>query len=292
MVGGLAAILSSIIPALSIKPLAPSSERLRLLLDNKEKQLQQAGALRQRVLVQQIELEEKIRHLQDFDVGRGDDEDLDADARERYRELIDTIKTWDLENAQLSSAFDPKRSTEDTLSPAIPVKDLPRDDPERSKASSSSAAQSRAKNAGHRADDVDFAFEIGSSLLAEVRRLQGLLGKRDKEIQDMKEGKDDLEKSIDSLRTTLRSQEQSSSKFKEENWNLEVALQDLRTQLSDSQSTAQRLESEHERLTKLLNTARESADQHKNEAERTKTAFDEFKTKHDTEFTQARKQDP
>jgi uncharacterized protein YlxW (UPF0749 family) len=83
-----------------------------------------------------------------------------------------------------------------------------------------------------------------------------------------------------------------SGKFKEENWNLEVALQDLRTQLSDSQSTAQRLESEHERLTKLLNTARESADQHKNEAERTKTAFDEFKTKHDTEFTQARKQDP
>ena len=107
---GLAATLSSL-PDLSLNHFASPSERkfhLQLLLDNKEKQLQQAGALGQRVLAQQIELEEKIRHLQDFDVERGDDEDLDAEARERYRELADTIKSWDLENAQLSSAFGPK----------------------------------------------------------------------------------------------------------------------------------------------------------------------------------------
>lgn len=104
---GLAATLSSL-PDLSLNPFASSSERkfhLQLLLDNKEKQLQQAGALGQRILAQQIELEEKIRQLHDFDVERGDDEDLDSDARERYRELADTVKAWDAENAQLSSAF-------------------------------------------------------------------------------------------------------------------------------------------------------------------------------------------
>ncbi|KAF8555509.1 hypothetical protein OG21DRAFT_1365974, partial [Imleria badia] len=140
------------------------------------------------------------------------------------------------------------------------------------------------KNAAHRADDVEFAFEIGSGLLTEARRLQRLLGDRDKAIQDMKEEKDDLEKSINSLRTALRSQEQSSYRFKEENWNLEVTLQELRTQLSDSQSTAQRLGSEHKRLTRSLVIARESGDQHKNEAEHTKTEFDEFKARHDTEI--------
>ncbi|KAH7886987.1 hypothetical protein F5I97DRAFT_1808344 [Phlebopus sp. FC_14] len=263
---------------------------LQLLLDNKEKQLQQAGALGQRVLAQQIELEEKIRQLQEFDAERGDDEDLDAEARERYRELADTIKAWDTENAQLSSTFGVKRPLGDDFSPSLPIKDLQRDEPERSKPSASSAAQSRrAKNAAHRADDVEFAFEIGSGLLTEVRRLQSLLGERDKAIQDMKEEKDDLEKTIEALRTALRAQEQSSDKFKEENWNLEVTLQELRTQLSDSQSTSQRLESEHKRLTKLLNTTRESADQHKNEAERVKATFEEFKAKHDTEFAQARK---
>ena len=81
---------------------------LQLLLDNKEKQLQQAGALGQRVLAQQIELEEKITLIQELDAERGDDDDLDTDARERYRELAETIKNWDIENAQLSSAFGAK----------------------------------------------------------------------------------------------------------------------------------------------------------------------------------------
>jgi hypothetical protein len=59
---------------------------------------------------------------------------------------------------------------------------------------------------------TEFAFEIGSGLLTEVRRLQSLLAERDKAIQDMKEEKDDLEKSVESLRTALRQQEQSAGR--------------------------------------------------------------------------------
>ena len=59
----------------------------------------------------------------------------------------------------------------------------------------------------------EFAFEIGSGLLTEVRRLQSLLGERDKAIQDMKEEKDDFEKTIEAMRTNLRQQEQSSGMF-------------------------------------------------------------------------------
>jgi phage shock protein A len=119
-------------------------------------------------------------------------------------------------------------------SPTVPFVDLPREDADRSKPpGGTSAAQSRrAKNAAHRADDVgeyqillclpgpwvhalncattEFAFEIGSGLLTEVRRLQSLLAERDKAIQDMKEEKDDLEKSVEGLRTGLRQQEQNA----------------------------------------------------------------------------------
>lgn len=56
----------------------------------------------------------------------------------------------------------------------------------------------------------EFAFEIGSSLLTEVRRLQSLLAERDKAIQEMKEEKDDLERVIEGLRGALRTQEQSA----------------------------------------------------------------------------------
>ena len=58
----------------------------------------------------------------------------------------------------------------------------------------------------------EFAFEIGSGLLTEVRRLQSLLGERDKAIQDMKEEKDDLERSIESLQKALKQQEQSTGR--------------------------------------------------------------------------------
>ena len=85
---------------------------LQNLLDSKEKQLQQAGTLGQRVLAQQMELEERIRQLQEADADKGEDDELDAEATERYRELAETIRTWDAENAQLSSAFGSKVSME------------------------------------------------------------------------------------------------------------------------------------------------------------------------------------
>ena len=47
-------------------------------------------------------------------------------------------------------------------------------------------------------------------MLTEVRRLQSLLGERDKAIQDMKEEKDDADKTVEALRTALRQQEQNS----------------------------------------------------------------------------------
>ncbi|TFY60678.1 hypothetical protein EVJ58_g4992 [Rhodofomes roseus] len=261
---------------------------LQNLLDDKEKQLQNAGTLGQQLLAQRMELEERIRHLQEMEMDAGsDDEDAEMSVRERYRDLADTVKHWDTENEQLSFLFNGSK--------AAPQLDLSREvervDRSSKAAAGPSAAQSsrRAKNAAHRADDVEFAFEIGSGLLTEVRRLQSLLGERDKAIQDMKEEKDDLDKTVESLRTALRQQEQSADRFKEENWNLEVTLQELRTQLVDSQASVVRLEGEHKRLTKMLASAREAADQHKNEAERQHHAFEELKAKHETDVAQARK---
>jgi hypothetical protein len=151
---------------------------LQNLLDSKEKQLQQAGSLGQRVLAQQMELEERIRQLQIIEADKGEDDEIDLGARERYHELAETILTWDSENAQLSSVFGGSSKVRTTCdiaiqcgllnvvlqrflngnshSPDMPFGDLPREEPERTKVSAStSAAQSRrAKNAAHRADDV------------------------------------------------------------------------------------------------------------------------------------------
>jgi hypothetical protein len=84
---------------------SPNDMRLHLqnLLDGKEKQLQQAAALGERLLAQRVELEERVRPLQDVDADKGDE--ITADMRERYRELADAVRNWDIGNAQLTSAF-------------------------------------------------------------------------------------------------------------------------------------------------------------------------------------------
>ena len=54
---------------------------------------------------------------------------------------------------------------------------------------------------------TEFASEIGSSLLTELRGLQALLAERDKTIQDFKEERDDLKRTIEELKTALRQKE-------------------------------------------------------------------------------------
>ena len=76
---------------------------LQNLLDGKEMQLQQAAALGERLLAQRVELEERVRLLQEVDADKSDE--ITADMRERYRELADAVRAWELGNVQLTSAF-------------------------------------------------------------------------------------------------------------------------------------------------------------------------------------------
>lgn len=78
---------------------------LQTLLDSKEKQVQQAGTLGQRLLSQHAELEELVHQLQDIDGDKDEDAELSAEMRLRYRDLVNTLDTWEDENKQLSNAF-------------------------------------------------------------------------------------------------------------------------------------------------------------------------------------------
>lgn len=99
-------------PPLSISQFdTTDSMRLHLqaLLDNKEKQLQSAATLGHQLLAQRMELEERIRQMQEHELDAGNasgsEDGLDVSARERYRELADSLKAWDAENEQLTSVF-------------------------------------------------------------------------------------------------------------------------------------------------------------------------------------------
>ncbi|KZV93038.1 hypothetical protein EXIGLDRAFT_646596 [Exidia glandulosa HHB12029] len=281
---------------------------LQTLLDDNEKQLSLASSLGQKFLAQRMELEERINQIIAHEDAHGDDDQHQDEAREKLQGLAEAVHGWQAENVQLLSGFSSSQPVVDPTG-APGDNDLDAAVKRESMSISSSgdlqatgtgsagatttrsAAQSsrRAKNAQHRANDVEFAFEIGSGLLTEVRRLQSLLGERDKAIQDLKEEKDDLDRTIDGLRAALRTQEGTADKYKEENWNLEVQLQELRVQFGETQATAQRLDGEHKRAVKQLAAARDTSEQHKSESERLAATLDEFKAKHETDVAQMRK---
>ena len=84
---------------------------LQNLLDDKEKQLQSAATLGHQLLAQRMELEERIKQMQELELdGAGSDDGLDVSIRDRYRELADAMKAWDTENEQLTSVFGSKVS--------------------------------------------------------------------------------------------------------------------------------------------------------------------------------------
>ncbi|KAG8800948.1 hypothetical protein FRC16_001627 [Serendipita sp. 398] len=127
-------------------------QRLQALLDEKERQLQQAEALSQRVLAQQMELEERINQIAELDEnGDPSSEDGEGEIRTQLDELAQTMHGWATENETLWAGAVTKDAPSDSSgipqyeSDAQPTANTP------------SAAQSsrRAKNAAHRANDVE-----------------------------------------------------------------------------------------------------------------------------------------
>lgn len=153
----------------------------------------------------------------------------------------------------------------------------------------SPSASRRQRNAQHRANDIEFATEIGQSLLVEVRRLQALLTERDTQLAASKAERDAMERSMESLAGGLKSVEDSLEKYREENWNLEVQNQEVKVQLGDISSNLSKSESERAKLAKELSSTRDALDAQKMDNERLVSQFDALKSKHETDMANMRR---
>lgn len=81
--------------------------KLQALLGEKERQLQQAEALGQRILAQQVELEERINQIAELDEAGNagnnpqPEEDKETEMRAHLDELAQTMHGWATENETL-----------------------------------------------------------------------------------------------------------------------------------------------------------------------------------------------
>ena len=97
--------------------------RLQTLLDQKEQELQSAGSLGQRILAQQIELEECINQISELESGRTglkDNDEIESEVCARQNDLEDTVHAWKLEIQELWRVFGPKVGVRDFVIDLMP----------------------------------------------------------------------------------------------------------------------------------------------------------------------------
>jgi chromosome segregation ATPase len=93
----------------------------------------------------------------------------------------------------------------------------------------------------NRVHDIEFAAEISTSLISQVRNLQSLLAERDEEMRDLQVAKSKLEIESEGLQQRLRTLDESEHRYKDENWNLETRLQEFNMQQKEAADREKKL---------------------------------------------------
>ncbi len=86
----------------------------------------------------------------------------------------------------------------------------------------------------NRVHDIEFAAEISTSLISQVRGLQALLAEREEDLRVTKQDLAQLEDTSESLRERVKELDESEHRYKEENWNLETRIRDLEAAQRDA----------------------------------------------------------
>ncbi|KAJ5947862.1 Anucleate primary sterigmata protein A [Penicillium verhagenii] len=92
-----------------------------------------------------------------------------------------------------------------------------------------------------RVHDIEFATEISTSLLGQVRQLQGLLAERDESIKTINLEKSRLELEAEGYSQRIRVLDDSEQRYKDENWALETQTHELLASVRESAEREKRL---------------------------------------------------
>ena len=93
----------------------------------------------------------------------------------------------------------------------------------------------------NRIHDIEFAAEISTSLITQVRNLQALLQERDEELKDVKSDKSSLQREVEGFQQRMRNLDESEMRYKDENWNLETQIQELMAAQKDASDREKKL---------------------------------------------------
>ncbi|KAK0255167.1 hypothetical protein LTS09_009923 [Friedmanniomyces endolithicus] len=224
-------------------------------LKDTDRRIQDASRLGTTLLQQRKELSARLEDVKQVQ----QDNEVPADLRKKLAELEREYNEVGKESAR---AFLPKSTATPGATPAV-LSGLARESP--TKVSAPSRRQRNQPT--NRVHDIEFATEISTSLLAQVRQLQAALAEKDDALQETSSVKAQLEGQAAFMMQRIKQMDDHEQRYKDENWNLEMRLQDLEGELRDTVD-------KHDRVHQSL----KSTESEKTAAQR---ELDELRVSHD-----------
>ncbi|KKK17866.1 hypothetical protein AOCH_006529 [Aspergillus ochraceoroseus] len=225
---------------------AQAKRALEAHLAETERRLEEASKLGTALIEQQKELEEKLKeveqHRDEGQIGPGLRRKL-ADLEREYNEIGRETARAFLAPKRLASGDDAHLATPsfDQKSPLSPALFAGQATNSPSKVSVPSRKQRNQPST--RVHDIEFATEISTSLLAQVRQLQSLLVEREETLKTVNLEKSRLELEAEGYAQRIRALDESEERYKDENWALETKTHELMAMMKDAADRESKLNS-------------------------------------------------
>jgi len=212
-------------------------------LTETERRIQEASKLGTTLVQQRKDLEDRLKEVEK----QQNEGDITPELRQKLVEIEKEYNEVGLESAR---AFLPKSRVSSSEMAGSPFNG----DAKRSVSPSKFESQAtnspsklsvpnrRQRNQpSNRVHDIEFATEISTSLLSQVRNLQALLAEKEEALKAATNEKSRLEIEAEGLSERLRSLDESEHRYKDENWNLETQIHDFIAAAKESADREQRL---------------------------------------------------
>jgi hypothetical protein len=209
---------------------------LRAHLSETDRRLQDAQRLGTSLLQQQQELSERLKEVE----AQEDEAEVSPELRKRLAEIG---KEHDDIGREIAKALlAPKAravSSEDHAATDGSETFSSHATPSPSKVSVPNRKQRNQPTS--RAHDLQFATDISTSLLAQVRQLQAALSERDEALKSLTLEKARLDHEAEGFSQRFRALSESEQRYKDENWNLETQTHELMAASKEAAEREKRL---------------------------------------------------
>ena len=219
---------------LSTSSPSQAKRALEAHLQDTDRRIQDASRLGTTLVQQRKDLAARLSDVESVQ----QDSDVPADLKKK---LVDLEKEYNEVGKESARAFLPKpRSISQEVAQApSTLTGTGRESPTKATAPS----RRQRNQPSNRIHDIEFATEISTQLLAQVRQLQAMLAEKDETVRETSSAKAHLEAETEALTQHIKHMGEIEQRYKDENWNLETKLQELEGNFKSSSDKEARLTS-------------------------------------------------